>query len=220
MNRAIQFAKLSLLLCAAFAMIAFTLAALQARDLVIHFEDGWDTFVQHGVAIEQDVDDTVNDAHTAVRLTPKLINDARLSFDNLNSAALDERFYFEHQIPATMDGVNAVIRQSGDTLTAYQRTADSLSSAANGLLPVEANAAKTLGDADGVIASPKIGSILTNVDDAAAATASTAKHGDAVMGDVQIEADKIARPPKKKLGFWGSIYAGAQVVHKLSPSLF
>jgi hypothetical protein len=185
MNRAIQIAKLIVLLTAAAFLLAGTLLALQARELMDDAVNGWDAIAQHAVAIEQDADDTVNDAHTAVRLTPKLIDDARLSFKNLNSAALDERFYFGTQVPATMSRVDAVIDQSQTMLAAYTRTADTLSVAATGLLPVETNVAKVLTDSDVVIADPKIPALLAHADEAMATTADTAKHVDATSADVQ-----------------------------------
>lgn len=78
----------------------------------------------------------------------------------------------------------------------------------------------TVGDLDRFLKSPDIIGTLRNLNTSSAALASTANHADAVAGDIQFEADKIAHPPKKKLGIWGGIWAGAQVIHKLSPPLF
>jgi type I site-specific restriction endonuclease len=51
-------------------------------------------------------------------------------------------------------------------------------------------------------------------------TDNTIKSLDATATDLQEEVHKLTHPTKKKLGFWGTIWAGAQVIHKLSPPLF
>jgi len=71
----------------------------------------------------------------------------------------------------------------------------------------------TVADLDRFITSPDLLGTLHNVNE-------TTAHVDATAGDIQFEADKLAHPPKKKIGFWGGVWAGAQVVHKISPPLF
>ena len=44
--------------------------------------------------------------------------------------------------------------------------------------------------------------------------------GARITKDAADEADKLAHPPKKKLGFWGSVWVGMQYVHKMMPSIF
>jgi methyl-accepting chemotaxis protein len=78
----------------------------------------------------------------------------------------------------------------------------------------------TVSDMDRFISSPDLTATLKNLNDTSAALASTTQHADRVAGDIQFEADKIAHPPKKKIGFWATVWAGAQVVHKVSPPLF
>jgi hypothetical protein len=66
---------------------------------------------------------------------------------------------------------------------------------------------------DNLVNSPLIPETLANTDD-------TMKHIDVVTGDLQFEANKLIHPEKKKLGFWGTIWAGVQVAHKFEPPLF
>ena len=44
--------------------------------------------------------------------------------------------------------------------------------------------------------------------------------GARITKDAADEADKLAHPKKKKLGFWGGFWVGMQYVHKLMPSIF
>lgn len=49
-------------------------------------------------------------------------HDARLSLDNVNKAAIDERFYFERDLPPLMDALKVDVVDLGDTLTAAKTT--------------------------------------------------------------------------------------------------
>lgn len=87
-------------------------------------------------------------------------------------------------------------------------------------LPILIHADKTVVDADNLVSSPYIFESMKNIDTSTAAIAESAKQTQATLTDVREEVDKLTHPPKKKVGFWGGIWAGAQVVHKLSPPLF
>lgn len=120
-----------------------------------------------------------------VEVAGKVERDARLSLDNVNKAAIDERFYFEEDLPPLMAAVQTDIVDVGDTMTS----------------------AKTL------IANPDLPRFLKNSADITA-------HAEHVseMGDEELT--KLVHPTKKKLTFWGGVWAAAQVIHKLSPPLF
>ena len=49
---------------------------------------------------------------------------------------------------------------------------------------------------------------------------STVKSLDATAEDLQYEVHKLVHPTKKKLGFWGTIWAGVQIARKFEPSIF
>lgn len=212
-DRTIKIARLIVLVILAAALAAILLAVLNLDSELREISQKVSAAVDQGRVVLQDTDDTLNDAHKSVLLVPKVINDTRLTLDNANKAAIDERIYFEQEVPGLMARVNSVVDQAGGTLAAYQKTGEALTAAAQGLQPVEDNAALALAQLDNVVADPDIRATAKNL-------ASATAHGDAILGDAQVEADKIAHPPKKKLGFWASIYAAAQVVHKLSPPLF
>lgn len=117
---------------------------------------------------------------------------------------------WNRRITGTLDGIDTAV---GD-LNANQ------SKLVAATLPILSDADQTVKHLDELVASPYIVESLHNIDTSTAAIADSAKHADAVAGDIQFEADKLAHPAKKKLGFWGGIWAGAQVIHKLSPPLF
>ena len=194
MKRAIDIAKLMALLLLAAALFALTFWILQLRQNIDDLTNHYIAVAKQAVVDEQDLDDTINDLHKSTPLVPKLINDARLTLDNANKAAIDERMYFEQEMPGLMAQVNATLDQAHGTLAAYQTTGESLTAAANGLLPVETNAALTLKDADSVIANPRIPKLLTHADDATAATAATMQHLSATSGDVQVAVHNYLHP--------------------------
>lgn len=126
------------------------------------------------VGIAQDVD-----------TAGKVEHDARLSLDNVNKAAIDERLYFEQDLPPLMAAVQTDIVDAGDTMTA----------------------AKTL------ISDENLKRLIANSADITEHAAHMTELGDE-------ELTKLTHPAKKKLTFWGGVWATAQVVHKLSPPLF
>jgi len=222
MKRATDIASLVLRISASLALFAVAFLALQTRENENHLVEGYDSIAQHAVNVEQDLDDTVKDIHADERQLQvrEIVHDFRLTLDNANKAAVDERIYFEQEVPGLMARVNMVVDQAGETLAAYQKTGEALTVAAAGLQPVEDNAALAIAQIDNLVADPNIKATLANIAATSAATADSAKHVDGTLALVHEEADKIVHPPKKKLGFWGSIYAGAQIIHKFEPPLF
>lgn len=63
----------------------------------------------------------------------------------------------------------------------------------------------TVDDLDRFVSSPDLLDTLHNLDSSSTALSSTAKHADAVAGDIQFEADRIQK--QKKLGFWAKLVA-------------
>lgn len=56
--------------------------------------------------------------HATLVVTDKLVNDSRVTVDNFNHAAIDERFYFEKQMPKVMAQVHNVLDDTHQLLAA------------------------------------------------------------------------------------------------------
>lgn len=194
MKRAIDIAGLVLRICASLALLALALLCAQVREIADKEANNLDSIAQHAVAVEQDADDTINALRPAAVAVPKLVNDARLTLDNTNKAAIDERMYFEQEVPGLMARVNSVVDQTGATLAAYQKTGEALTAAAQGLQPVELSTTKSITDLDTLIANPHWQTTLANIDAASQSTASTAKHLDGTAADTQEAVHKFLHP--------------------------
>lgn len=80
--------------------------------------------------------------------------------------------------------------------------------------PLLANAAKTTQDVDALVLNPAVSKTLGNVQ---AMTAS----GAGILDDARIEADKLAKPNKKKLGFWTGVDSTMLWIHsRVLPPIF
>lgn len=228
MKRANEIAGLVLRICGSIALLAVSLLALQTRENEDLLVNDSHSVAVHAVSLEQAGGEAIGEWHKAavevnrpckgkscgtLALTEKLLTKGGDILVTTQRNEDREAKLLNEEVPGLMARVNMVVDQAGGTLAAYQKTGEALTAAAQGLQPVEDNAALALAQLDNVIADPDIRATAKNL-------ASATAHGDAILGDAQIEADKIAHPPKKKLGFWASVYAGAQVVHKLSPPLF
>lgn len=125
----------------------------------------------------------------------KTLNTARLTMGQIEIAA-----NHEDRNLATLDAQETAL---------YADTHAAL----NGLPPVEAQAASTLGDLDKLERDPQLTAILAN-------GSSMTSSGARILKDGADEADKLAHPAKKKLTFWGGVWAGLEYVHKLLPPIF
>jgi hypothetical protein len=202
-NQALTIAKIIGALCFAGMCFAFMLTALQTRENEDRLTEAALSIAQHSVNVARDLDDTVKDVHKSVVLVPKVLNDTRLTLDNANKAAIDERMYFEQEVPGLMARVNLVVDQSRGTLAAYQQTGEALTAAAQGLQPVEDNAALSLAQLDNVLADPDIKAMLANTATASGTVADTAKHLDGTAADVQQAVHGYLHPSwKVKLVNW------------------
>lgn len=217
MDQALKIAKLAALSSLAFLCIALSVAVQDVRHTLraiqrdvqgvtdkagvelVTLNASTSAISNQAVATLKDASATARQAKTAIaKLDPALDelpsvvseaysveHNARLSLDNVNKAAIDERMYFERDLPPLMDAIKADVVDAGDTLTA----------------------------AKDFIADPNLKRILTNSGD-------MTDSGRKILQDGADETHKLVHPDKKKLGFWGAIWVGAQVVHKLSPPLF
>jgi len=79
---------------------------------------------------------------------------------------------------------------------------------------------RTFMDADTLMVSPDVAAMFRNANATSASLADSMKQTDAMLADARAEVDKLAHPPVKKLGFWGSVWAAAKVVHSFEPPIF
>ena len=140
---------------------------------------------QQGAVLSAKAGAVLDQANRDAVLSGKVIADARLSIDNINSAALDERFYFEHQLPAMMDQAHGILANVQTATAGIPPLLQETTARAAALAPVEDNAAALERDFDAQIRDPKIADALANIDAATAQLAITGRESAATMGSVQ-----------------------------------
>ena len=191
LTRALQIAAIIGLLLFGALCVGALIVALQLREESIEISNrvdaSLDTMTAHTVAMEDAAKRQIDALETL-----KLTHDARLTLDNVNKAAIDERMYFEREVPAAMGRVNAALDgvredEAGlrETESAATMVLDQTTTQLHLLTPIETRAVSTLSDMDALIANPHWAQTLTNLDATTAASASTAQHLDGTAGDVQ-----------------------------------
>jgi hypothetical protein len=128
---------------------------------------------------------------TAVLNINKLINDARLSTDNINKAAIDERIFYEKQIPQFTVELHGILQQTSSSVLAIQtippRVNNLLDTSANtvaGLQTTTSNINKTILNTNTLITSPEIQQSLINLQTTTANSAETMKQSAEAMKEV------------------------------------
>ena len=219
MTRAVRIAAMIALLAFAALCVAATWTVLDIREVTVHAAARIDTLTD---SVQQRVDEL----KLPIATSTKVLEDARLSVKDFDRASIDERFYFEQQVPAAMKRVNAVLDGATDALAGIRQTSNAASMTLDtatddlrGLQPIEVQAHTTLRDTDALVSSPAWTASLGNIQASTAAMAEGAKQGAAILADGREEADKFVHPPKKKLTLWGAIVAGASVAHKFEPPI-
>lgn len=151
---------------------------VQASFAVKHADDELSaTFTNLNGAIAQ--------VHITTVQAGKLINDARLSADNLNKAAIDERFYFEHQLPVLMDQARSILANVQTATADLHPLLTETTARTHDLALIEATAAQLVADADMTVRDPHIAASLVNIEAATAQLAVTSRESAATMGSVQ-----------------------------------
>ena len=138
------------------------------------------------------VDGTVASAQTGLDESYKVLHAGRVTVDNVNRAAIDERMYFEQQLPGLMaraDGVLGNIQTATADMDPLVRSA---TARVDGLAPLEADAADVLAGATGVTrgvgqlaADPRIPEAIGNLDAATAQLAVTSRESAETMASVK-----------------------------------
>jgi hypothetical protein len=100
----------------------------------------------------------------------------------------------------------AMLDAATETVKAAKATVEDLGDTAQQLQSIEV-------DANEIIADPNIPKMI-------AGFAVTSDNAAVISTDGRQVVEKYAHPSKKRLGFWGGLWAAAQVVHKVSPPLF
>jgi hypothetical protein len=170
-----------------------------------------------------DLSPTVTKLNLELDEAHRLTLEAGLTAMEARKASAKESAYLDQwnlQISETMTDAQGVMNQTSEALAAIQQTTVALQAPitqATATLQAAQRSTEALqpvmAHLDTLVTDPAIA-------DAIAQTDATMKHIDVVTGDLQFEANKLIHPEKKKLGFWGTIWAGVQVAHKFEPPLF
>jgi hypothetical protein len=106
---------------------------------------------------------------------------------------------------SVLDGQEAAIyRDTHQGLAELDKTLQAANDMLTRLSPVEVDLRRII-----VQSQP----ILTNLQ-------GMTESGNKILADGAYETHKLTHPNKKKLGFWGSIWAGAKVAHEFEPPIF
>jgi hypothetical protein len=127
----------------------------------------------------------ISQVQTTAELGGKLVNDARLSADNLNKAAIDERFYFERELPGLIAQAHGILANIQTATADLHPLLEETTARTRALKPLEENAAELVKDLDVTARDPHIAASLVNLEELAAQLAVTGRESAAAMGSVQ-----------------------------------
>jgi hypothetical protein len=115
----------------------------------------------------------------------KLVNDSRVTLSEVNRGALDERKYFEVQLPQILAQTSGVLTNVQTATADLDPLLKETTARVADLKPIETNAAQAAADADTAITDPHIKASLANVDAASSQFVLAATQGVAIAGDVK-----------------------------------
>jgi hypothetical protein len=127
----------------------------------------------------------MHEAEKSAALSAKLINDARLTLDNLNKASIDERFYFEKQLPDLMDQANGILVNVRTATADLHPLLVETTARTAAIADVEKGANKLIDDTDQAMLDPHIAATLANLDASSASLAVAGSESAKTMGSVQ-----------------------------------
>lgn len=212
MNRALQIAHLALLI-AATALIgaAAWRGILLAWDIdaLVNSTNATLAHINGNTGTIAMLDEDLGAAKSAV-IHADLI--ARHEQQQLTTLDAQERQVFA-DLHATMSATDATLASLQETSHSATTTLATANATISGLRPLESAAASAVSHLDSVIADPAIPDTLGN-------TAKITSDAARITKDAADEADKLAHPPKVKLGFWAGVWAAAKYVHQFEPPLF
>ena len=194
MERFFRFASGLALLSVAFLCLAVGFAALKVKDAALSAVNG----VQHSLL---KLDGDLDEAHRTLEISAKVANDSRVSLDNVNKAAIDERFYLEHSVPALTGSVQAALDSAmidaealGKTERAATATLVETRNRLAELEPVEKSANLLIVHSDALVSDPAIHASLSHLDAMSASGARAAQHLDGTTADVQTAVHSYLHP--------------------------
>ena len=138
---------------------------------------------EHGLVVS--VGDLLQQTQKTVLLGGKLINDSRVTVDNLNKAAIDERFYFEKDLPKVMVKVHSILGNVATATADLHPLLQETTGRVHDLAPIETNAAQLVSDVDVTAKDPHIIASLTNLEAASQQLVVVSKEGVAIGASVQ-----------------------------------
>lgn len=141
--------------------------------------------------IPDNVNATLTRTQTELTLMGKATNDLRLTLDNVNKGAIDERLYFEQTLPD-------VTKKSQEILADADRLLVSARSTSDDARDTIAASTKTITDLDTRVTDPAIQQSLTNIEETTAHSAVVADNVAATTGDIRDKVHSYTNPPPKK----------------------
>lgn len=131
--------------------------------------------------------------------------DARLTLDNANKAAIDERLYLEKQQPIEMEKINGLLDRSSETLSSLQDSiagiasrsdtvADNLNQTVEQSRKMLVQSTAAVSSAQKVISNPAIPEMFNNLNKTILSLHDTVNHSDAIVIDTQEWWHKFLHP--------------------------
>jgi uncharacterized phage infection (PIP) family protein YhgE len=215
-NRTLYFAKIVLCLAGASLCGSWTVFAIVAIR-------GTETASAQVAALATKLNLELDEVH-------RLTLEAGLTAMEARKASVKESAYLDQwnsQLAAMVTDANRVLIQAGDNLAAIKDTTRQATAALaesqktiksaqpalaslNGELSQLQDATTSL---DELISDPNIGKTIANFE-------TTSENAAVISTDGREVVERYAHPTKKKLGFWGGMFAAARIVSKISPPLF
>ena len=119
---------------------------------------------------------------------------ARITVDEVGQASIEERHYFEIELPELTGDVADTLRSTRAAVAELPPAVTEIHDAIAGVLPIEAETTQTVRDLDARISSPEVTQILDSGAAAAAQSAQTAANLDRSTADVANEVHGFLHP--------------------------
>lgn len=186
-------------------------------------------------AVPAKVDALLDSTQKTVLLSNKAMNDARLTLDNVNKGAIDERLYFEKTLPQTVTRVNTILESANQTVLSLKNASDQVTASTKQLTdhtdavlvtmdglghhtePVLQDAATAISNVNALATDPAIinpiKASLANIDVGTQAAADSLKQADGILTDGRIVADKYVKPQKWYMRALGYVLKGGELTY-------
>lgn len=159
----------------------------------------------------------LDEIHVVLTTTQRAAHSSEVTIDNVNKAAIDERFYFENALPPMLASVQGDVEALHGALEASTGLINTASGRVADLKPIQDDAAKLVVDLDTQIKDPLIKKSLVNIEASTSSLAAASVDGagtvKAVRGmaeDGQHEVHMLVYPkPIITIANWSIRVAGA-----------